>query len=48
MPIEVNLIRRQNMGSKGRKNDKKPKKAAPAKPLPGAKQADNSGSKKKF
>jgi|GEM_PF-1310709 hypothetical protein len=36
------------MGSKGRKNDKKPKKAAPAKPPAGTKQADNSGPKKKF
>jgi hypothetical protein len=48
MPVEANLIRRQNMGSKGRKNDKKPKKAAPAKPPAGTKQADNSGPKKKF
>jgi hypothetical protein len=48
MLIEANLIRRSDMGSKGRKNDKKPKKAAPAKPPAGSKKEDNSGTKKKF
>ena len=36
------------MGSKGRKNDKKPKKAPPARPAAGSKKEDNSGTKKKF
>jgi len=31
MLIEANLIRRSDMGSKGRKNEKKPKKQAEAK-----------------
>jgi hypothetical protein len=48
MLIEANLIRRSDMGSKGRKNDKKPKKAPPARPAAGSKKEDNSGTKKKF
>jgi hypothetical protein len=36
------------MGSKGRKNDKKPKKQVEAKKPAGSKQPDNSGPKKKF
>jgi hypothetical protein len=36
------------MGSKGRKNDKKPKKAEAPKPPAGTKKVDNSGTKKKF
>jgi len=48
MLIEANLIWRSDMGSKGRKNDKKPKKAPPARPPAGSKKEDNSGTKKKF
>jgi hypothetical protein len=48
MLIVANLIWRSDMGSKGRKNDKKPKKAAPPKPPAGSKKEDNSGTKKKF
>jgi hypothetical protein len=45
--IEANLTGRQNMGSKGRKNEKKPKKQAEVKKQVG-KAPDNSGQKKKF
>jgi hypothetical protein len=48
MPVEAKLIRRSDMGSKGRKNDKKPKKTPPARPAAGSKKEDNSGTKKKF
>ena len=48
MLIEANLIWRSDMGSKGRKNDKKPKKAPPARPPAGSKKEDNPGTKKKF
>jgi hypothetical protein len=47
MALEENLPGRQNMGSKGRKNEKKPKKQAEVKKQVG-KAPDNSGQKKKF
>jgi hypothetical protein len=43
----VNFTRRPDMGSKGRKNDKKPKKQVESKKQIG-KAPDNSGTKKKF
>jgi hypothetical protein len=46
MPLEVNLIRSQNMGSKGRKNEKKPKKQVEAK-KPAGKTPDKTEQKKK-
>jgi len=46
MLLEANLIVRQNMGSKGRKNEKKPKKQVEAK-KPAGKSLDRTEQKKK-
>ena len=43
--IEANLLRRSDMGSKGRKNEKKPKKQADAKPA--ARTAEKTDQKKR-